>query len=401
MSNDKELPPEIVNQPGADADPSAFLTRLEKEMDRRIDQMAHAKTLSRKGTVQRLFGEGGETDQAHRDRSLGDWLVSVRRGDEANLEKKYGSTKASMQTGVGAQGGFLVPEEFLPRLYALSAERALARPRSTVLPMGSRSMQIPVLDTSTTSASGDSAFFAGMVARWTEEGGPITQSEPTFRQIELVAHELSGYSKVSNTLLEDSPDGIEALLASLFGAAIAWHEDYAFLRGDGVGKPLGAVSPANSAAISINRSSPGTFSLADAAKMLTRFLPGYSIDRAAWIIHPSVLEKLITMVDLAGNNVFITQVGDKPRLTLFGLPILSTEKVPAAGNPRDVSLINFEHYLIGDRRQVEIAFSEHIAFTTNQSAWRFTVRVDGQPWMRSTQPLADGGTTVSPYLFLN
>ncbi len=173
------------------------------------------------------------------------------------------------------------------------------------------------------------------------------------------------------------------------------------MRGDGVGKPLGAVSPANNAAVGITRSQGGTFTIADASKMLTRFLPGFSPDRSAWIIHPTVLEKLITMADLAGNSLFMTQVGDKPRMMLLGLPVLPTEKVPVVGTARDVSLINFEHYLIGDRRQVEIAFSEHIAFTTNQSAWRFTVRVDGQPWMRASQPLADGTTTVSPYLFLN
>lgn len=378
-----------------------YLGWLEREMDRRIDEAARTKNLSRKGAVQRLFGDAGESETNRRDRTLGDWLFEIRRGDEASIERKYGSVKASLTGSSGAQGGYLVPEEFLPRLYAMSSERAVVRPRATVIPMASRSVHVPVLDSFGTPASGDSALFAGLVARWTEEGGPLNQTEPTFRQIEMVAHELSGYSKVSNTILEDSPMGVEALLAALFGAAIAWHEDYAFLRGDGVGKPLGAVASGNAAAVSVNRASASSFGFTDATKMLSRFLPGYGPDRSAWVIHPTVIEKLIAMSDLGGNNLFMANFGDKPRMMLLGLPVLTSEKLPALGTARDVCLVNFEHYLIGDRRQVEIAFSEHIAFTTNQSAWRFTVRVDGQPWMKSSLILADSITAVSPYVWLN
>ncbi len=65
-----------------------------------------------------------------------------------------------------------------------------------------------------------------------------------------VAHELSGYSLCANSLLADSAVGLEALLYNLFGNAIAWYEDYAFLRGDGVGKPLGV--PAGAAGVQLS-----------------------------------------------------------------------------------------------------------------------------------------------------
>jgi HK97 family phage major capsid protein len=79
--------------------------------------------------------------------------------------------------------------------------------------------------------------------RWTEEATTLNETEPTLKQIKLVNHELSGYSKVSNTLLADAQAvGLDALLMQLFSRAIAWYEDYAFLRGNGVGKPLGVLS---------------------------------------------------------------------------------------------------------------------------------------------------------------
>ena len=55
---------------------------------------------------------------------------------------------------------------------------------------------------------------------------------------------------------------------------------------------------------------------------------------------------------------------------------------------RDVCLIDFQHYLIGDRNMIEIAYSEHFKFQNNQGAWRFVARVDGQPWVRSAITLS-------------
>src|SRR5207244_646824 len=116
-------------------------------------------------------------------------------------------------------------------------------------------------------------------------------TEPAFRQLELVAHELSGYSLMSNALLADNAVGLEALLTRLFGGAIAWFEDYAFLRGDGVGKPLGVASAA--AAIAVNRTTANQFKLADAGTMLGKLLPGWSPQTTCWVIHPTVIPQMV------------------------------------------------------------------------------------------------------------
>ena len=83
----------------------------------------------------------------------------------------------------------------------------MVRPRATVIPMTSRSLQVPYLDVTNTPNAGDTAFFGGLVGRWTEEASTLNETEPTFRQLELVAHELSGYSLMSNALLADNAIG--------------------------------------------------------------------------------------------------------------------------------------------------------------------------------------------------
>ena len=393
------MDPVAAGVSAAEAVAEAVAKNLCEAVERRLREAGQARALSRKGAAAVLFGEGDSHHHGDPRRNFADWLLSVRLGDHRRLEGSYGTRKAALNGQSGSQGGYLIPEEFLPRLMQVAAERAVARPRATVLPMGSRSLQVPALDVQATMQAGDTPAFGGLVARWSEEGAPLTQTEPQFRQVELVARELSGYAKVSNAMVEDAGRGLEALLVTLFGGAIAWHEDMAFLRGDGVGKPLGAVGPATGAAVGVSRKTASRFVLDDAAKMLARMLPGWSPARTCWLLHPSVWSELLLMAD-ATSLVFVPDARSSVPTSFFGLPVLTTEKLPALGTARDVCLINWEHYLIGDRQQVEIAHSEHIAFTTNQSAWRFVARVDGQPWLRGPVPLADGVSTLSPFVYL-
>jgi HK97 family phage major capsid protein len=369
-----------------------------------LQKVQDAHSQARRHAVPALFGAGGEGDPKH---SFGDWLLAVRRNDARYLSDRYGShfsdwdhagQKAAMNTQTGAQGGYTVPAEFLPRLIDVVAENSVVRSRATVIPMASKSIQVPVLDVTTAPSSGDSAFFGGLVARWTEEAANLTESEPTFKQIDLTARELSGYTKVSNALLADNAVGLEALLMNLFGRAIGWYEDYAFLRGNGTGKPLGVLN--SGSLISVTRSGASAFALADAAGMVGRLLPGYDPRTTVWAIHPTVLPKLLTLSSTAGNVVWIDNARDRPRMVLMGIPVAVSEKLPSLNTLGDVLLLDLRHYLVGDRQQIDIAYSEHVAFLNNQGVWRFVGRVDGQPWMRSAVTLSDASSTLSPFVGL-
>jgi len=397
--------PSAEGQPNYEAQ-SAELQKLRATIDELVKGVGNAQALSQRGMLGRMFAGQKETDTHNRDRSFGDWALAVRRNDRAYIERKY-QTRTAMTGSSGALGGFLVPTEYLPNLYQVAGEQGIARPRSTIVPMNSRTMQVPYLNHFSTPTAGDSAFNGGLVARWTGEAATLNETEPDFKQLELTAHELSGYSKAANSLIEDSAIGIEQVLITIFGKAIMFHEDYAFLRGDGVAKPLGIGSANNAAALSVSRNTATTFKFVDAVAMLAKFLPGYSFQKSAWIIQQSVIGQLLTMVDAGNNNITLTPTvlgggaTQTPLFQLLGIPVIPTEKLPALGTARDVLLANFEHYLIGDRKQVEIGYSEHAAFTNNQSTWRFVTRVDGQPWMKGAVTLADASTQVSPYVYLN
>lgn len=383
---------------------STLTRHLNEALDGALKQFAEVQHRSRRHAVPAIFGAGGTGDS---QRTFGSYLLAIRRGDAKALEE-MGShwadwenvgSKAALNTQTGTQGGYTVPTEFVPALLQFATESAIVRKRATIIPMAGKSVQVPVLDVTTAPSAGDTAFLGGVVARWTEEAGSINETEPTFKQIELTNHELMGYSKLSNTLLADNAIGLETFLLTLFGRAIAWYEDYAFLRGDGAGKPLGVLNA--TALISVTRSGASAFALTDAANMLSRLLPGWSPRSTVWAVHPGVLAKLMTMTDTAsGHVVWIDNARERPRMSLFGIPVETTEKLPALNTLGDVLLLDLQHYLIGDRQQIEIAFSEHVAFLNNQGVWRFVSRIDGQPWMRDKVTLADATSTLSPFIGL-
>lgn len=403
----KECPDDLIGKAVSEAMAKAMegiSGAMGKAVDAALKDFSQASQKSRRHGVPAIFGEGGSGDP---NRTFGAFLLAVRSRDYVKLEE-FGSrlvewdgdtsVKAAMNTTTGTQGGFTVPTDHFGRLMALATDMSVVRKRATVVPMSAREVEIPAIDYTTAPSAGDTAFLGGLVARWTEEGGDKNQTEPTFTNRVVKNYELSGYSKVSNALLADNAVGLEAFLMTLFARAIAWYEDYAFLRGNGVGKPLGPVLWAG--LISASRSAASAFALDDAAEMISRLLPGYDGRHACWAIHPTVIHKLFQIVSSGGSFGFLTDVKDTPRMTLLGLPVEVTEKLPTLNTAGDILLGDWQHYVIGDRQQVEIAFSEHAAFTTNQTIWRFVSRVGGLPWLKDKVTLSDASSTLSPFVAL-
>jgi HK97 family phage major capsid protein len=383
---------------------AGFTRGLDAIITRTLEQVADAQRQARKHAVPALFGPGGEGDPK---KSFGDFCLAVARNDKGYLERHYGSvfqpwqTKAALGDSSGAAGGYTVPPEFYQGLMQLIAEQVFVRPRAFVLPMAGATLQIPYLDVTTAQSAGVSPFFGGVQMTWTAEAQTRTETEPQFKQMELKAWELSGYSVSSNVLLQDSVVGLEKFLMTLFAGAIGWFEEYAFLQGNGSGKPQGMVTAG--ASVPVTRQGANLVQFADVANMWSKLLPA-SWATAVWAFSPSVVPQLLQLKD--GNNraIFISidqGITRTPTWSLLGRPAFATEKLPALGTRGDLVLIDPSLYVIGDRMQIEVAASEHVNFLKNQMTWRVVERVDGQPWLDKPVTLQDGATQVSPFVVLN
>lgn len=344
--------------------------------------------------VERKFTPGGNGDgttpEGGRFKSLGEFLHTLKYQPADTRLKALGE-------GTDSAGGFLVPEEFKATLLARSLEKSVVRPYATVIPMTRDTMNIPrVVDTSHASH-----LFGGIVAYWLEEAGSKTPTDPKFGQIKLIPKKLTGYTFASDELLADSAIALESLLTQQFGAAIGWYEDLAFLRGSGVGQPLGIFG--SGALITPTRATATTVTLADLANIMARMYPDSLYGpNTIWILSPAVMAQLIQLQTTVVSWM-PQSAGAATRIpaTILGMPFMVTEKVPTLGTTGDIGLYDLSYYLIGDRQDLRIDSSTHVRFTTDETAWRFVERVDGQPWVDSAFTPYNGGATLSPFVQLS
>jgi len=299
----------------------------------------------------------------------------------------------------GSDGGFLVPEEFSTTLFALALEAAVIRPRARVVPMTTLSQRWPAIRDSSHATN----VFGGVQAYWTPEAGSVTHSQPTFGQIQLLAKKLTGYTSASQELLADSGIAIAELITSLFGPAIAYFEDDAFINGVGAGQPLGLINA--DALITVPKETgqvATTLVKENLDKMFARMLPS-SYNNAVWIANTDVIPALLSLsqsVGTGGNSVMVMNIQDAPTFTIYGRPVIFTEKCQTLGTAGDIYFVDLSYYLIGDRQSLEMSASEHVLFTTGQTVYRFTERVDGRPWLDTPLTPRFGTNTLSPFVAL-
>lgn len=310
------------------------------------------------------------------------------------IQNSYGSV-------VPADGGFLIPETMRSQLLQIALESAVVRPRATVIPMDSLRVPIPMVD----STSNVSSVYGGVVAYWTEESAALTESQGSFGRVVLDAKKLTALAIAPNELIQDA-SAFGGFISTAFPAAIAWYEDIAFMKGTGVGEPLGFIGAGNTSTVTVTAETgqgANTLVLENILKMYSRMLPG-SLSRGVWIADIQTFPQLATMalsVGTGGSAVWLTNAADSPPMTILGRPVIFTEKANTLGTAGDITFVDLSYYLIGDRMSMTAMSSEHVRFTQDQTAYRVIERVDGRPWLQSAITPQNGGSTLSPFVNLS
>jgi len=300
-----------------------------------------------------------------------------------------------------ADGGFLVPEVLRSQLLEISLEKSVVRPQATVVPMDSARVPFPTIDVT----SNASSVFGGMVAYWGEESAALTDANPKFGRVELDAKKLTGLSVVPNELLQDSIISFSALIERLWPMTLAFEEDSKFMSGSGVGEPLGFLGAGNPAAIAAAAESgqtAQTIVYENVVNMYARMMPS-SLNNAVWIISPDTIPQLFTMalsVGTGGNSMFIVNASGPGPATLFGRPIIVSEKANTLGSRGDIAFCDLSYYLVGDRQSMSASSSTDYKFGNDQTAFRIIQRVDGRPWIKSAITPKNGGNSLSPFVEL-
>lgn len=337
-----------------------------------------------------LFGNKGLDDGGFD--SLEDFLRAVWSGRDKRLFEKR-----AMQETIPSEGGFLVPSMFSSMLWADVMESTIMLEKTRVYRLQSgNSTTIP----SWSIGDHSSNLYGGVTAYWKEEGGTLTESTPEVRSLTMTPHKLTILTTVTSELVNDVPD-FDNDLTRVLRESISWYIDYYLLRGDGAGKPLGLLnSPAIISVSAEGAQSADTVLYQNVKNMYARMSPA-SRGNAVWLANPNTIPQLLEMSIEIGTGGSAYQVLNERNgsFTIFGRPVIFSEKMPTLGDANDIVFADLSQYLVAMRGDIQIAKSPDAYFTTDKLAYRVIVRVDGQhAWDEELTPAE--GSTLSPIVGL-
>lgn len=290
--------------------------------------------------------------------------------------------------GVGTDGGFAVPPAYIARLLDEALGMELIRPRATVLPVGNSNIaNVPAWD-DLDHSSGD---VAGLEGVWLAEGGTATRQTAKIRPLSIRANRCAIYTSITNELLADAPTFMQAFRSKLV-EVIAWTLDFSFLRGSGVGQPLGILSSPSLITISADSGQQAsTVTYSNIKNIYSRLYPRGRMN-AIWIAHMDVLPFLLSMFATDGSTSSLYPVltqGTTTDFNLLGRPIFFSEHCPQLGSPGDIGLYDLSRYLIVMRQQASVEASNAPGWLSGETDLRVTLRANGQDsWNEPFSPRA-------------
>lgn len=311
---------------------------------------------------------------------------------------------AGMTEGVGTNGGYLVPPQYIAEILDAALTEEIVRPRAIVLPMQGKQLNAAGFDFQ----DGTSGASAGLTLRWGAEATSLAEQTGKTREVTLNAHKGSIYVRVSNETADDAPAFDRQLRAATIGA-VAQGLDYAWYQGTGVGQPLGIVAAPGTITVSKESGqAANTILLQNLAKMLARLRPG-SYRRAVWMVHQTALPLLYQMAIVIKNMAGTETVGGgsaavtidgEGNLRIFGRPVIVSDACSALSSAGDIALCDWTGYLIGQRMDAAIVRDDSRHFDTDEVAFRMILRMGGQPMNSTAVKLRNGTDTVSHFVIL-
>lgn len=315
-----------------------------------------------------------EIDRTTKKERIGQFIKAVFRKDmQALVEMK------AMSEGSDADGGFLVPEEFMDEVARIMENYGLIRKLSRQIPMSTATLNFPTLGTAPT-------------VYWPGEASNATESSPALTNVKMEAKTMVGLTVASNEFLADSSVAVVDWLTELFAEQMAGEEDNQGFNGTGVPftgifntTGVGAVTAA------AGHNTFATVDLDDYRDVISQ-IPSTALPKCVWIFHRSVWG---TIQKLKDNSTHVVSLNNPiaslkpeggfltPTGILWGYPVYTSDKLTSTSGASTKFGIfgNFDFFFLGDRQKDQMAISQDATvgstnlFQSNQQALRLTRRV--------------------------
>jgi HK97 family phage major capsid protein len=363
---------------------------------------------------------GGEIEGRAKP-SLGQYLQAVAASFGYNREDRGGylmsktearsilETRApsGMSEAVPSDGGFLVGTMDGGMLadHTWGEDGVLASCRRIPITGPNNGIKLGLIDET---SRADGSRSGGVLAYWENEADSTTATKPKWGKEEFSLEKLFALSYVTDELLQDAA-ALEAVVVQKFGEEMRFKLKDAVFNGTGTGQPLGILnSPCLVSVAKEVGQTAKTINFENIVNMYAQLYSGASFGSTKWTMNRSCIPQIMSLaikVGTAGYPLFVpgNSLAGTPNGTLLGVPIEYVEQAQTLGTAGDIYLGDFSQYAIIEKGGVQSASSIHVKFTTDETAFRFTMRVNGQPtWKKSVTPFKDASTSkpVSPFIAL-
>jgi len=351
--------------------------------------------------------KGGFTHAGEFYKGVVDAGTRDRIAPEALVRWQKASLSTYAQEGVGADGGFSVPQEFRDNITKLVQSSESLMSRCDQLPISRAGISLPDDETTPWGTSGIRSY-------WEGEADTIAQTKPVLKSKDFKLRKLTTIVPSTEELLDDSV----ALGAYIDGTAperIQWDADEAIVRGSGSGKPLGFLtSDALVTVAKVTSQVADTISGENIISMFPRLYSRYRAD-SVWLCSHDA-EQEILKLSVAGQTAVggaSTGYGfplySPPGMSrdgssygmLMGRPVLVTEHAAALGDVGDIMLVSMSQYRCVMRTGgIQAAQSMHLWFDQDAVAFKFRLRMDGAPKLSTTITPRSGTNSMSAFVTL-
>lgn len=286
----------------------------------------------------------------------------------------------AMGTNSNPDGGVLVPDMMADAIIDLREEYGVFRQNCRVWPMTSDTLWIP---------RRTGGITIGPIGE--NPSSAISQSSPTFDQVQLVAKKPGGLALFSSEIGEDAAIDVAEWIAQEFAYGFALYEDTVGFTGDGSSTHFGIRGLTNLmteasglAGAVLAAAGHDTFAEIDAADLTSAMgkLPAYARMNAKWYVSATGADVVFSRLaaSAGGNNT--QTLRDGLGLAYLGYPIVISQVLFSNTTAQtDGSALLFFGDLkkssnMGDRRRVEVFPSAHRYMDTDQVGVRGTERID-------------------------
>ena len=332
-------------------------------------------------------------------------------------ERLIKGTPTGQSTLDNEEGGFLIPEPMETKIWEQTQDTDMSFLKWTDNRFTSgQSLKfntVPEFTRKEDSGNTGSAGYrhAGAIAYWLAEADEFTSSKIKWAQERLELHKLQALFYVTEEEVDDAGIALAPIFTKRAAQAIMWKVNESFVIGTGAGQPTGILNANCKIQIALQAGQAGnTIRHHNITDMYARMHPAQRAG-AVWLVHPN-LETLLQFIyfdDDATNRrpVYLPPTGlvSAPYGTLMGRPVYACDFCPDLGNEGDIIFVNWGDYVTLQKRGkgagIKSATSIHLRFLYEETAFRFSYRIDGRSLWPSTIEDLNGTTTRSHIITRN